>query len=127
MKRWTLGRIALVLLILFFFPGWRIFAQALPGFTQVGSVAAPTLTFTTSTLADGGVYQFEVTAKDAAGESTGVLSNVVTVPATGTHTATIVWGASPVDATHSAPTTYVVYQEQTTTSNPPGAAQATVN
>lgn len=128
----SVGRLAgLVLFIglLLFWSGlWQVplhvFAAADPGFTKVGTVAFGTNAFTDSTVVDGTTYSYEVTAQNAAGESGP--SNVVTgsVPATGTHTASLSWTPGTGGGV---PTTYNIYRVTVQIPNQPAALNLTIN
>lgn len=121
------GLIILTVLISFWALPWRALGQGSPGYSKVGSVAGTVLNFTTPALTDGATYQFQVTSQNGSGESVPMTTNMVTLPPTGTHTVTVSWSASVVDATHDAPTTYNVYQHLNALPNPPTGAQAVVN
>jgi hypothetical protein len=101
---------------------WKVLAQADAGYTKIGS--SVTTTYTDSTVADGLTYSYEVTAFNAAGESTPTPMGNGTIPATGTHTATVTWtagsGGSPAAG-------YNVYRETVSVPNQPGAGSVTVN
>lgn len=127
MKLRIVGAALFVGLLLFWSGLWRlprIFAAADPGFTKVGTVAFGTNAFTDTTVVDGTTYSYEVTAQNAAGESGP--SNVVTgsVPATGTHTASLSWTPGTGGGT---PTTYNVYRVTVAPPNQPAALQLTIN
>lgn len=109
-------------------PPWAIWAQATAGYTKIGSVAGNITTYTDTTAADGVSYNYEVTAQNAAGIET-IPTNIVpeTIPSTGTHSVTLNWIASAVDATHSAPASYNIYRQVILPANPPGALTGTVN
>lgn len=123
MKRW-IGISAFLLLLLLVGAGsvWKLHAQAATGYSKVNTTAISGLTFTTPQLTDGAVYNFEVTAVGTGGES--VPSNIVTatVPATGTHTATLNWTASTTPGV-----TYNVYDQLVPVPNPPAATSVTIN
>jgi hypothetical protein len=132
--RRLLVRLSFLFLILCFFPGWRVFGQASAGYIQIGTVAGSacptgtaTCTFTWTTPADGGVYTFEVIPVNLAGEGTGAPSTVTTIPSTGTHTVDVNFPACAVDATHSAPAQYVIYEQETFPPNPEVAPSIVVH
>jgi hypothetical protein len=127
MRKW-IGIAAFVLVLLLAGLGSlrKLYAQAGAGYTKLNTSPITTTSFTTGTLIDGATYNFEVTAFNSAGESTPMIATA-TVPATGTHTVTLSWVASVVDATHSAPTGYNAYDQQVLIPNPPGAISVTVN
>jgi hypothetical protein len=121
-------RLVLVGLLVFCIFGlrpWRIFAQAGAGYVKIASTNGFSQ-FDTAVTA-GQVWNYEITAVNASGESGP--SNVVTViipaaPSTScgagiAHCVNLSWSASVVDATHSAALTYNVYREQVVLANPP--------
>jgi hypothetical protein len=125
MKFW--GKIAFIGLVFYFAVGSpkairEAFAQASAGYTKISTAPVSGLTFTDSTVVDGALYQYQVTAVNQFGESAPATSGVATVPATGTHSATLSWVAST-----TAGVTYNVYRIQGAVSNPPGAVSVTVN
>src|ERR1700733_7881275 len=123
-KRTWYGLTTFLLVLLFCEIGypWKLFAQATTGYTKLNTSAVTTATFTTGTLTDGIAYNFEVTGVNSAGIESGP-SNIVTatVPATGTHTATITWTAGANDVSFN------VYDQQVAPANPPSAVQVVIN
>lgn len=123
MKRLTGIALFAVLLfgLIFGFNPLAIWAQATAGYTKVNTAPTTATTFTTGTLANGTVLNFEITAVNAAGESGP--SNIITlaIPATGTHMVTLNWIAS------TGATSYNVYDQQVLIANPPGALSGVVN
>ena len=96
------------------------FAQAGAGYTKIASTNG--LSQIDTAVTDGDVYQYQVTAINQFGESTPITSNVAPIPATGTHSVTLSWGASP-----TAGVTYNVYRITGAPPNSPGAFTAAVN
>lgn len=91
-----------------------VVAQSLAGYAKVTSVT--TTTYTDTTVTSGQVWNYYVTATNAAGES--APSNIVTAvtPATAVaHSNALSWTGS------AGATGYNVYREQVTVPNPPGA------
>lgn len=87
-------------------------AQGPTGFTKEASVTATT--YTDTAVVSGNVWQYAVTATDAAGESGP--SNIVTATTpstTGAHSNALTWTAS------TGATGYNVYRSQVTVPNPP--------
>lgn len=122
MKRWISWTLfATVILLLGVGSIRALYAQATSGFTKVNTAAITGTTFTSGTLVDGSLYNVEVTAVNAAGESGP--STIVSgqIPATGTHTFTLTWTVS------AGATSYNVYDQLVTVPNPPGAPQLTIN
>ena len=91
---------------------------------KVGSVNFGTNTFTDSTIVDGQTYTYQVTSANSAGESTPATSSAASVPATGTHTATITWTPP---TTGGAPTSYNVYRFLVQTPGAVGSVGVTIN
>lgn len=106
---------------------WKAFAQADAGYTLVGTVAAPIVTYNDATVQNGLFYKYEVTAFNAVTETTPTADGVQSIPNAGTHTTTVSWIASVADATHTAPTGYRIYRTQVFAPNPPGVVSVTVN
>lgn len=103
----------------------RLYAQATSGFTKINTAPVTGTTFTTGTLTDGTIYEFEVLSVDLAGRESPA-SNIATavIPSTLTHTATLNWKP---DAGNVGVITFNVYQRIVTIPNPPGAVSVTVN
>jgi hypothetical protein len=113
------------LLVILTVPPWAIWAQATAGYTKVNTAPITTTTFTTGALAPG-VWNFEITAVNAAGESGP--SKIVTGTATAAAShATLSWVTPVADASHGAPDSYNVYSQQVIAPNPPGAPTLTFN
>jgi len=120
MKKIFYWSLFIALLCFWAFPWRYVFAQSTPGYTKISpSTGVTTTTFTTGTLVNSGVYNFEVTAQNAAGESGPSNIVSVTIPSTGTHTVALSWTASP-NASF-----YNVYDQQVTIPNPPTGLVAT--
>ena len=132
------GVLAFLVLITALVTVWRIdrvFAQAGPGYTKLNTAAIIGLTYTDTTVIDGNVYQYQVTAfcattlcvtgtgQPVVGESIPMTGNVVAVPLTGTHSITTTWIASNAPGTP----TYNIYRTQVLVPNPVGAVTSTVN
>jgi hypothetical protein len=116
---WSLFTILLVYCI--FGPQiWQVLAQAGVGYVKIASTSG--LSQIDTTVVDGSVYLYEVTAANAAGESTPVSTGPAVIPAMGVHSVTLAWGASS-----SPGVTYNVYRELVVLPNPPGAATEIVN
>lgn len=125
MKFW--GKVAFFGLLCCFIFGtpWSLrkaLAQAGVGYTKLNTTPVTALTFTDTTVTDGALYQYQVTAVSQFGESSPATSGVASIPTTGTHTATLNWTASTTIGV-----TYNVYRIQGSTPNPPGATSVTVN
>jgi hypothetical protein len=130
MRRWFNGWSLFAILLVYCVVG---FAQAPAGYTKMVSTTANT--FTDTAVGAGQVFNYVVTATNAAGESGP--SNVITaaIPATAStlcgtgisHCVTFTWTVPPTDAGHLAATGYNVYRELVTVPNPPVAASPTVN
>lgn len=120
------GRIAFAVLLAYFSGAYAlVLAQSTPGYTKISPPAGVTATtFTTGTLTNGAVYNFEVTAQNAAGESGP--SNIVTfvIPASGSHTVVLTWSAG---VGGGAPSFYNIYDQVVTIPNPPGALSGVLN
>jgi fibronectin type 3 domain-containing protein len=88
------------------------FAQAGAGYTKIASTNG--LSQIDTSVVDGDVYQYQVTSVNQFGESTPITSNVALIPATGTHSVTVSWGASA-----TAGVTYNVYRITGAIPSPP--------
>lgn len=109
------GRLLLVVLLFYCTFG---FAQAPTGYTKIASTNG--LSEIDTAVASGQVFNYVVTATNAAGESGP--SNVVTaiIPSTtALHSVALSWTAPAVDASHGAATAYNVYRELVVLPNPP--------
>jgi hypothetical protein len=96
-------------------------AQAPTGYTKIGSEPANILTFNDGAVTSGQVWNYVVTAFNAAGESGP--SNVVTGTTpntTAVHENSLTWTAPVADANHGAATGYNIYRQQVLSPNPPG-------
>lgn len=114
-----LGFASLVLAIGFWILPWRLlFAQGSSGFTKLGTVAAPTLSFTDSTCAAGQTCTYQITSMNASGESGP--SNTTSASPGATGRILVTWSAP---ASGSAPSSYNIYTGLRAP-NPPTAAQA---
>lgn len=124
-------RVSFIALLLIFTGLWALpfaLAQGSVGYTKVASLPFTTgaVTFTTTTaLTPGGVYNLEVTAANAAGESGPSVPLTATEPTTGAHnTGTVTITAGSGGGT---PTTLNFYLEPIVFPNPPGATGFTLN
>jgi hypothetical protein len=122
--RKAVGRILFFAVVTYFAPGWKVFAQAGAGYMKVNTSPVTALTYTDTSISDGDYYQYEITAVDSVTgqESTPLVANFVQIPASGVHSVTTKWGASP-----TASVTYNVYRTQILPPNPPVAGSSTVN
>jgi hypothetical protein len=123
MRRWFNGWSLFTVLLIYFVFGpqiWRVLAQAGAGYVKIASTSG--LSQIDTAVVDGDVYLYEVTAANAAGESSPVTTGAAIIPTTGTHSVTLAWGASTTPGV-----TYNVYRIQVVIPNPPAAASATVN
>ena len=121
MRKNIFGVLALagLLALVIFYPFHSVKAQGTTGYTKVGTVTG--LTFTDTTVADGSVYNYEVTASNAAGESGPSNIITVTIPASGTHSVAASWSAS------TGATSYSVYRFLVQVPAAPSGFQAVVN
>jgi len=109
----------LALLVIFGLP--HVDAQAPSGFTKIATVTTGT-SYTDNTCPDGATCLYAVTAFNSVGESAASNAVSATIPATGTHTASLSWTPGTGGGT---PTGYNVYQEVGTV--PPVALKVVVN
>ena len=92
-RRWIGITIFILLLASVTVVPWRsLLAQATAGYSKIGSTTTAT-TFTTTAFTGPLVYNFEVTATNAAGESGPSNIAQASIPA-GSHTVTLTWTAS---------------------------------
>lgn len=119
-----IGRILFVFLLLILtVPPWAIWAQATAGYTKINATTRDSKTFTTGTLTNGSLYNFEVTAVDAntlESKPSNIISQMI--PTDGkSHMMTLSW--TDADAT----VTFNVYQQIVSPPNPPGALTGVLN
>ena len=129
LKRWFNGWSLFTILMVYCVVG---FAQAPAGYIKM--VSTSTNTFTDTSVGAGQVFNYVVTATNAAGESLPTMSVMAIIPSVvstscGTgipHCVTLNWTAPPTDANHFVATGYNVYRELVTVPNPPGALSEVV-
>ena len=129
MRRWFNGWSLFTILLVYCVVG---FAQTPTGYTKMVSTTANT--FTDTAVAAGQVFNYVITATDAAGESgpsNVITAAIPTAPSTlcGTgvaHCVTFTWTIPPTDASHFTATGYNVYRELVTVPNPPVVGPPTV-
>jgi hypothetical protein len=117
MRRWFNGWSLFTVLLVYCVVG---FAQAPTGYIKLASTNGTSQIDTAVT--SGQVFNYVVTATNAAGESGP--SNVVTavIPNTAVaHSVALSWTASAVDPNHGAALAYNVYRELVTSPNPVAA------
>jgi hypothetical protein len=123
----TLCVLSFVLLVLKVTPAS---GQASNGYTKIAATNG--LSYIDTSVTPGAVYDYQVTAYNAAGESTAVTTSPAVIPSiVGTHSVTIAWIGSAVcsatvtTACGGTPTGYNVYRVQFVIPYPPGSASAT--
>lgn len=117
------GKISLAVLALLLTVGWGL-AQGPSGYTKIGSVTAPTLTYTDTTCADGTGCQYAATSVNAIGESApSNITPVQVIAATGSWKVVLTWNAP---TTGGAPTGYNIYRQVVLAPGAPSGCTASV-
>lgn len=114
--RWFNGWSLLTVLLFYCVVG---FAQPPAGYTLIAQTNG--LSQIDTAVASGQVFNYVVTAVNAAGESGPSNIVIAVIPSTTvSHSVALSWTASAVDSSHAAATGYNVYRELVTSPNPVG-------